>query len=343
MKNKYSDLLKSLTNEPRVYNSSILLVDGLNTFLRCFAVINHVNSLGSHIGGLTGFLKSIGYAIKITNPTRVIILFDGVGGSSARKNLYPGYKANRGINRMTNYSIFSTKEEEQESIENQIERLIQYLKCLPIGLLSIDGLEADDIIGYMAEHFSNQKDCSKVTIMSADQDFLQLVNDKIEVYSPVKKKFYDKKRILEEYNISSNNFLIMKTLLGDSSDNLPGIDGLGPKKLIKFFPELAQENEFNLSEVYNKSKEGQHKIHDRIIERKHQLDINYIIMNLKNLPLSEGNKKIIEEVIFEQPNKLNQQGFVSMYNSDKLNESIPYVEKWLLEVFSQLTLFTNTK
>ncbi len=88
-------------------------------------MINHINPNGHHIGGLTGFLKSIGYAIKMLNPTKVVIVFDGVGGSSARRNLYPEYKANRHVNRMTNYSIFSSKEEETESINNQMARLIQ--------------------------------------------------------------------------------------------------------------------------------------------------------------------------------------------------------------------------
>ena len=148
MNSKYQDILDSLTNEKEELgiNSKVFLVDGLNNFLRSFAMIQHVNNAGQHIGALTGFLKSIGYAIKMLNPTKVIIVFDGVGGSNARKNLYPEYKANRNVNRMTNYSTFSSKEEETESINNQMSRLIQYLKCLPVTVVGIDGLEADDII-----------------------------------------------------------------------------------------------------------------------------------------------------------------------------------------------------
>jgi 5'-3' exonuclease len=97
-------------------------------------MINHVNPDGHHIGGLTGFLKSIGYAIRMADPTKVVIVFDGVGGASARRNLFPDYKANRNANRMTNYSIFTSKEEETESINNQMSRLIQYLKCLPVRI-----------------------------------------------------------------------------------------------------------------------------------------------------------------------------------------------------------------
>jgi 5'-3' exonuclease len=103
-------------------------------------MINHINPDGHHIGGLTGFLKSIGYAIKMLEPTKVILVFDGVGGSNNKRNLYPDYKANRNKNRMTNYSIFSNKEEETESINNQMARLIQYLQCLPVSMICIDGI-----------------------------------------------------------------------------------------------------------------------------------------------------------------------------------------------------------
>ena len=87
MKNKYANILAEISNEPRRQNESILIIDGLNTFLRNFTVINHINRAGEHIGGLTGTLKSIGYAIRLINPTRVIIVFDGIGGASAKRKI----------------------------------------------------------------------------------------------------------------------------------------------------------------------------------------------------------------------------------------------------------------
>ena len=112
-KSKYTDLLINIQPDIRKELNSILIIDGLNAFLRNFTMINHINQDGHHIGGLTGFLKSIGYAIRMVDPTKVVIVFDGVGGSNARRNLFPDYKANRNVNRVTNYSIFQTKDEEQ--------------------------------------------------------------------------------------------------------------------------------------------------------------------------------------------------------------------------------------
>ena len=336
-KNKYFDLISSIQPDTRTQLDSILIIDGLNTFLRSFTMINHINPNGHHIGGLTGFLKSIGYAIKMLNPTKVVIVFDGVGGSSARRNLYPEYKANRHVNRMTNYSIFSSKEEETESINNQMARLIQYLKCLPVTVISIDGLEADDIIGYLSNKFQAYNETTSVTIMSADKDFLQLISDKVQVYSPVKKKVYKPKDVLEEFGVSSYNFLNYKILMGDQSDNIPGVTGLGPVKLLKLFPELISENKIELSDIIESSanKIDENKLYLSVVERRHQLEINRKLMSLDGSFLSPENKQLVKDA-FNDSYELNKYLFHQIYVNDKLGESIPNVDNWLTEVFGYI-------
>ena len=333
-KSKYEQLLTNVQPDIRKELSSILIIDGLNTFLRSFTMINHINPDGHHIGGLTGFLKSVGYAIRMTDPTKVVIVFDGVGGSNARRNLFPDYKANRNVNRMTNYSIFQSKAEEQESINNQMERLIQYLKCLPVTVISIDGLEADDIIGYLAGKFERHEETSKVTIMSADKDFLQLVSDKVEAYSPTKKKIYTPKDVLEEYGVSSVNFINYKILLGDSSDNVPGVTGLGPKKLTKLYPELTGENYVTLESIIEKSAEliNENKLYLSVVERSRQLMINQQLMSLSGDFLSPENKQLVKDA-FNNSYELNMPIFLQLYHNDKLGESIPNVQSWLTQLF----------
>ena len=337
MQNKYFELFESIQPDTRTSLDSILIIDGLNTFLRAFTMINHINPNGHHIGGLTGFLKSVGYAIKMLNPTKVVIIFDGVGGSNARRNLYPEYKANRHVNRMTNYSIFSSKEEETESINNQMARLIQYLKCLPITVIGIDGLEADDIIGYLANKFQAYGETTSVTIMSADKDFLQLISPKVQVYSPVKKKIYKPKDVLEEFGVSSYNFLNYKILLGDNSDNVPGITGLGPKKLTKLFPELASDNPVTLDEIIEKSASqiDENKLYFSVVERRHQLAINYQLMSLNGSFLSPENRQVVKDA-FNNSYELNKYLFHQIYVNDRLGESIPNVDNWLQETFGYL-------
>jgi DNA polymerase-1 len=339
-KSKYTDLLVNIQPDIRKELSSILIIDGLNAFLRNFTMINHINPDGHHIGGLTGFLKSIGYAIRMVDPTKVVVVFDGVGGSNARRNLFPGYKANRNANRITNYSIFQSKDEDQESINNQMERLIQYLKCLPISVISVDGLEADDIIGYLTNKFQAHDETQRVTIMSADKDFIQLVSDKVHVYSPTKKKIYKPKDVFEEFNVTSTNFLNYKILMGDSSDNIPGVSGLGPKKLIKLFPELAGNNKVTLESIIEKSAEliNENKLYLSVAERRQQLFVNQQLMSLNGEFLSPENKQLVKEA-FTNSYELNMPIFLQLYSNDKLGESIPNVQSWLTQLFGYLNSF----
>jgi DNA polymerase-1 len=297
-------------------------------------MINHLNPDGHHIGGLTGFLKSIGYAIRMSDPTKVVVIFDGIGGSNARRNLYPEYKANRNSSRITNHNIFSSKDEESESINNQISRLIQYLQCLPVTVISIDGLEADDIIGYLANKFQVHDETQKVTIMSADKDFLQLVSDKVHCYSPTKKKIYTPKDVLEEFGVSSNNFLNYKILMGDTSDNIPGITGLGPKKLIKLFPELISNTKVELDEIISTSadKVNENKLYLSVVERRRQLLINQQLMSLNGSFLSPENKQLVKDA-FNNSYELNIPIFLQLYHNDKLGESIPNTSSWLTQLF----------
>jgi len=340
MNEKYAQLISNIQPDIRKELNSILIVDGLNTFLRAFTMINHLNPDGHHIGGLTGFLKSVGYAIRISDPTKVVIVFDGVGGSNARRNLYPDYKANRNNNRMTNYSIFSSKDEEQESINNQMERLIQYLQCLPVTVISIEGLEADDVIGYLTNKFQVYDDTQQVTIMSADKDFLQLVSPKVQVYSPVKKKIYGPKEVREEYGVSYDNFINYKILLGDSSDNIPGITGLGPKKLLKLFPMLFLLNRVPLSEIIDLAAKNidKNKLYLSVVERRHQLEINERLMTLDGSFLSPENKQLVKDA-FNNSYELNIPMFLQLYYNDKLGESIPNASAWLAQLFNYLNSF----
>jgi DNA polymerase-1 len=299
-------------------------------------MINHMNPSGAHIGGLTGFLKSIGFAIRHIKPTRVILVFDGTGSTTNKKNLFPEYKAHRKIQRITNWDGFNDKDDESESIENQLVRLVQYLRCLPVGLLSIDKVEADDVIGYITKRAENE-----VYIMSADQDFLQLVTPKITVYSPIKKKFYTPKLVKEEYGLEAYNYLNQKILMGDNSDNIPGVKGLGPKKLFKLFPELESTNIVTLESILEKSTElvNEHGLYGNIVNFKKQLLINQELMDLSDPIMPENSIIEIEEVIHNEPNKIDKLHFLKLYNEDKLGNSIPNVEVWLSEIFSYLQVY----
>ena len=337
MNKTYQDILNNLHEEdnlePLHLNSRVLLIDSMNTFLRSFAMIPAINPQGNHIGGLVGFLKSLGYVIKLIRPTRVILVFDGQGNITNRRNTYADYKANREIKRITNYKVFSTLEEESDSIATQMLRLLDYLKSLPVNISIIDKIEADDTIAYLSQKLKDD-----VIIYSADQDFLQLVNDRITVYSPIKKKFYKPNDVYEQYGMHPYNFITMKCLMGDKSDNLPGVKGLGPKKLMKYFPEITGEKRFTLQEAYQKAtdKVEEHGIYGNVHLFKSQLEINYELMSLENIELLDKDKKELDKLIDSPPYNFNKKRFLEMYEKDLLGRGIPNTEFWLAEVFSYL-------
>ena len=337
MNQLYKDILNNLHEEsnlePLHLNSRVLLIDSMNTFLRSFAMIPAINPQGNHIGGLVGFLKSLGYVIKLIRPTRVILVFDGQGNITNRRNTYADYKANRQIKRITNYKVFSTLEEESDSIATQMLRLLDYLKSLPVNISIIDKIEADDTIAYLSQKLKDD-----IIIYSADQDFLQLVNDRITVYSPIKKKFYKPNDVYEQYGMHPYNFITMKCLMGDKSDNLPGVKGLGPKKLMKYFPEITGEKRFTLQEAYQKAtdKVEEHGIYGNVHLFKSQLEINYELMSLENIQLLDKDKKELDELIDSPPYNFNKKRFLEMYEKDLLGRGIPNTEFWLAEVFSYL-------
>lgn len=318
-------------------NARVLVVDAMNTFLRSFAIIQHLNPNGHHVGGLVGFLKSVGYAIKLYQPSRVVLVFDGQGNSTNKKYLYADYKANRTNIKVTNWKVFGDKKEESESMANQMGRLIEYCTQLPVSMISIPKIEADDVMGYLVQKFEADSEVDDVTIMSADKDFLQLVSKKTSVYSPTKKKTYRPEDVLEEYQIHSHNFINYKLLMGDSGDNVPGVTGLGPKKLIKLFPELLLPKQLEISDLIKKARDNEESnpLYTKVLQFERQLGINYQLMSLKDPNIDDEDKRIIDEIIKEAPPSLNIGNFVEMTEDDQLNERVNW-QGWLIENFSSL-------
>jgi DNA polymerase-1 len=343
---KNSDLLKLLDNikqEETVHsfdqNSRVLLIDGLNLFFRNFAMINYVNQTGVHIGGLGGFLRSLGSLIKLNQPTSVYVVFDGMGSSLNRKNLLPEYKSNRNITRITNWDIFDSLEEENDAKIDQISRLIHYLRCLPVNIISLDKAEADDVIAYLATHYHNLGK-SKVVIVSSDKDFIQLVNENITVYRPTEKEFYTPDTVKEKFGILSSNFIIYKTLLGDKSDQVQGIKGLGEKGLLKKFPELI-DNTLSLNDILSISAEKykEHIVYSRIVFEENNLRINYKLMDLQNPLVDESQIRILKEVIDKQVPSLDIPSFTHLCNEDGLGNILKNISYWLPENFKVLNSF----
>ena len=333
-KERYLSILNDIKNQGgseqgQSPNENVLIIDGLNTFIRVFSVIPTTNDNGTHIGGIVGFLKSIGYTINMFRPTRCIIIWDGKGGSSRRRKMYPEYKAKRKTNiRLNRAYDFETIEEERANMIRQIQRTIEYLDFLPITMLSIDNVEADDIIAYTAKQVLTD---SKVTIMSSDKDFLQLVDDRISVWSPTKKKLYRPEQVMEEYGIPSHNLLMYRIFDGDKSDNINGVFGYGLKTVIKKLPFLQEDKQFSVDDAITEV--------DELEEHREIMERNFDLMQLHNVDISASAKTKTIDKIREPIPKLDKVTFKKMFLDDKMYSALPNLESWLQTKFQTLVKF----
>ena len=340
---KKEELLNLLDNvqehgEETAEADRILLIDGLNLFFRNFAMLNSVNPDGVHVGGLGGFFRSLGAEIRRIQPTKVYVVFDGAGSSNNRKNLVPEYKSGRNLQRITNWEVFENLEEEGDAKIDQIVRIIHYLKTLPVKTVSLDKVEADDIIAYLSSVLpKNKKD--KVFIVSSDKDFLQLINENVIVYRPMEKEFYTPETFVEKFKMSPTNFILYKTLMGDNSDKVMGVKGLGEKKLRKLFPEL-EERDLTLNDIFEicKSKFKENIIYARIIQGIDDLEKNYKIMDLSSPMLSEKDKEYLDKVVQSKELNYIPDQFISFYNEDQLGGMIRNIDFWIKDIFEPLKI-----
>ncbi len=329
MLKRYADILKQIDSHVNVSSTldeHVLVVDGLNNFIRAWSASPATNSDGDHIGGMLGFLQSVGLAIRTLKPSRVIIAFDGPGGSQRRRKIYSGYKDKRKPPKRPHRFQGMDNENDQESLSRQIKRLGEYLSYLPVTTITIPNIEADDTIGYITNSLLSD---SRITIMSSDKDFLQLVNDRVNVWSPTKKVLYDRTKVETEFEMLSENLIFYRIVDGDKSDNIPGIRGYGRKTILKKMPFLKDNEINNIEDFLTQS---------GFTEHKEILDRNYRLMQLKDVDISGSARSTIMEIVNSVPNRLTKYKLHTMFMEDKINQSIKNPDVWLQDTFNTLDL-----
>ena len=269
-----------------------------------------------------------GGELNMVSPTRVIIVFDGKGGSTRRRKIYPEYKQNRKTKYRVNRTYdFASQEDEKQNMIMQLQRCVEYLDTLPVTVLSYDNIEADDTIGYLTKQVLPD---SNIIIMSTDKDFLQLANGRVKIWSPSKKKMYDDKSVFEEFGISSQNYIWYRVLDGDKSDNINGVRGLGLKTIRKKLPFLTDNHICNIDDIVSV-----------LPESKELIDRNYRLMQLNDVDISGNTKTKIVQRVNEPINELVKYKFEKMFLEDKLFTALPNVTSWLLTNFNQLNRYAK--
>jgi 5'-3' exonuclease len=343
MKELYKQIFNEINyahtfNESRLRNDKVLIIDGINTFIRTWSTNPVMNDDGEHMGGVVGTLKSIGSYVREFNPTRIIVVFDGKNGHARRKKIFAGYKLNRGKNRFRvnrQYPEMMTYDDEGESMKRQFVCLVDLLYYLPITTMIHDGIEADDVIAYITNDILKSQ---QSIIVSTDKDFLQLVCDNVSVYSPTKKIYYNRDAIYNEYLIYPENLLLFKTLDGDVSDNIPGIKGCGLKIIRNRFPVISENRLIEFDEFFKicENNINSYKIYSDILSNRDIILRNKSLMQLSDANISVHERLKILNRFNEHDRKFNKIEFLSVASKYKILQNWGDVNDWIKFTFSNI-------
>jgi len=293
----------------------IMIVDMLNMYYRAYIVDPSLSANGQPIGGIKGSLKILQKLCREIKPTQIYICWDGREGSSKRRKINSGYKEGRKPIRLNRDIRHLSDQEEMENKIWQQLRLAEYFNQLPICQLNIEFSEADDIIGALVARFRGKQ---KVVI-SSDKDYFQLLDDTTLLYRPTQKQILNKNNIISEYNIHPSNFAVARAIVGDKSDNLPGVNGVGLKTVAKKMPFLLEREDCLLKDVFD-SAIVDDPFWEKIKTSKNLIEENFKVMNLGTINLSPQNSRIIKEAVENYPTEFARTELIKMMMKDGFAE-----------------------
>lgn len=215
--------------------SSLFLIDGSSYIYRAFFALPRLtNSKGFPTNAIYGFTNMLLKVLREHNPELVAVAFDAPG-RTFRHEVFAAYKANRPVM--------------DEDLRLQIPYIKEITKALGLPLLEMEGYEADDLIGTLAKKW----DQGEVIIISGDKDLMQLISSRIIMYDPMKNKRYQRKEVEEYFGVPPEKVTDLMGLCGDSSDNIPGIPGIGKKTAADLIRRFGSVEELlnNIEKVAN--------------------------------------------------------------------------------------------
>jgi len=315
----------------------ILIIDQLNLFFRNYIVNPSLSVNGAPIGGLKGCFQSIQKIVRESKPDLIIVCWDGEGGSKKRKLLKKDYKAGRKPIRLNRDIRHMSDQQEVENKIWQQARLIEYYNQVPIIQFMFKSTEADDIIAYISQ-MKGLEDTEKL-IVSSDKDFFQLLTTKTVQYRPIQKEILNQNSILEKFNIHPTNFAMARAMVGDKSDNIDGVDGLGLKTVAKRFPFLKEGKSVTFTDLLEhceqRAEETSVKAYQKVLENEDILRRNYHMMQLYTPILSINAKNIIRDTIKNPDCSFNKTELIKMMMKDGFGE-INFLE--LFQHFNKISI-----
>lgn len=277
--------------------ATLILIDATAFVYRAFHAMRPLSSPDKvPTGALFGFSQMVLNLVRESGASYAAAIFDAPG-PSFRDELYTDYKANR--------------PETPEEIRIQIPLCMEFSRLIGLSVFSEVGFEADDVIATFALKWPILED--RIVVYSADKDLMQFVNERVNLYDPMREKWYDRMGVFEKYRVYPEQIGDYLALLGDASDNVPGVPGIGAKTAAKLLAEYG-----TLEKILQAAQE--HRISGRIGEalRTHveQLQVSRRLVTLDaNVPLAV---ELPEGLCIKPPQREKLQEFLQRYGFSRL-------------------------
>ncbi len=254
-----------MTDQPK----RLYLIDGSSYIYRAYFAIRHLsNSKGFATNAVYGFINMLLKVVREQSPDHLAVIFDAKG-PTFRKDIYPEYKANRA--------------KMPEDLVPQIPIIKEIVKAFNMPAIEQAGFEADDIIATLAKKFAAEG--MEVTVVTGDKDLMQVVSERIVLLDTMKDKFSGLAEVEERFGGTPDKVIEVQALAGDSSDNVPGVPGIGEKTAVKLIKEFGSVEELlsRVGEVKGKMQEKLREFGEQALLSKQlvtliddmQLDLDY--------------------------------------------------------------------
>lgn len=276
------------------HDNTLYLIDGSSYIYRAYYAIRHLSSpSGYPTNAIYGFIQMLLKLLKDHNPHHVAVVFDA-GRVTFRTEIYPEYKANRAAM--------------PDDLRMQMDPIREVVRAFNIPTLQKEGFEADDIIGALARRFAAQG--GNVIVVTGDKDLMQVVSDRITLLDTMKDKQSGIAEVYERFGVGPELVTDILGLAGDSSDNIPGVPGIGEKtatKLIQEFGSLDQLLE-RAGEVKGKNGEKLREFRDQALLSRRLATIEY------NVPV----EITLDELAAREPDQAVLNAFFKQYGFNTL-------------------------
>jgi DNA polymerase-1 len=238
----------------------VVLIDGSSYLFRAFhALPPLVSSKGQPTGAIKGVISMIKKLMTEYPDSHIAVVFDAKG-KTFRNDIYKEYKAHR--------------PPMPDDLRSQIEPIHDIVRKMGLPLLSVEGVEADDVIGTLAHQATQQK--MDVLISTGDKDMAQLVTPHVTLINTMNEAFMDENGVVEKFGVKPGQIIDYLALVGDSADNIPGVPKCGPKTAVKWLTQYG-----SVEEIINNADEFGGKIGENLRASLELLPMSYELATIK--------------------------------------------------------------